>query len=208
MHICWVEAMLVQLMGVAPSEHMESPDTSTWMKEALEMAKLALRHREVPVGCVVVDGGCVVARGCNEVNVTVNATRHAELVAVDQLMRRVNLAGEKLDDTCSRCTLYVTVEPCVMCAHALRLIGLTRVVFGCHNERFGGCGSTMNIHNLPTSAPLESPARGKELPPLELTVGVCKKEAIALLQLFYEGENPNAPEHKMKRKQLAETAEN
>ena len=172
-----------------------------WMEEALTMARIALGNREVPVGCVVVlEGKEIIAKGCNEVNMTANATRHAEMIALDQLVQYCKTFDDKLEDLCSKCTLYVTVEPCIMCSCALRLSNLTKVVFGCYNERFGGCGSVLDVYNVSISAP-PIDHWGSKLPPvIECVAGVMKDEAVSLLQEFYEGENPNAPEDKLKRK--------
>lgn len=116
-----------------------------WMSRAFEMAREALQNGEVPVGCLLVHREQVVGRGRNEVNETKNATRHAEMVALDQLLdwcRRSNLDGARV---CERTVLYVTVEPCIMCAAALRLMHIPLVVYGCRNERFGGCGSVLDV---------------------------------------------------------------
>ena len=158
-----------------------------WMEHAFAMAQYALKHQEVPVGCVVVYGGEVIARGCNEVNATLNATRHAEMVAIDKLEVYARDRAMPLRDVCASSTLFVTVEPCVMCAFALRLIGLQNVVFGCRNDRFGGCGSVLDVHKKTLQL---SSASGPQLPELKLTPLVREKEAVALLQQFYEGENP------------------
>lgn len=172
-----------------------------WMHEALTMARKALERKEVPVGCVVVRKGEAIACGHNEVNATLNATRHAEMVAFDQLMDVSKKEGISVEALCEECVLYVTLEPCVMCAYALRLVGLTNVVFGGHNDRFGGCGSVLNVSSAEDlGAPADWPKR--TLPPLELTLGVLEAEAVALLQEFYEEENSHAPEDKRKRKKL------
>ncbi len=179
-------------------------DTRECMIQALDMAKLARTRREVPVGCVVVHNDSIVAKGCNEVNATMNATRHAEMIAIDQLLVHCRSINIQLETFCSKCTMYVTVEPCIMCAHALRLCGLTDIVFGCHNERFGGCGSVFNVHEDPIGVPMEMVISSRVcrdiLPKLSVTCGIMKEEAVALLQEFYNGENQNAPEEKRKRK--------
>lgn len=159
-----------------------------WMEHAFSMAQYALKRQEVPVGCVVVYEGEVIAKGCNEVNATLNATRHAEMVAIDQLEAYARDKAVPLKDICARSTLFVTVEPCVMCAFALRLVGLCNVVFGCRNDRFGGCGSVLDVDKKSLQL---STASDSELPELKLTPLVREKDAIALLQQFYEGENPN-----------------
>ncbi len=177
---------------------------SDWLSKALDMGKLAKTHREVPVGCVVVQKGSIVAKGCNEVNASMNATRHAEMIAIDQIVVHCETINRKLEDFCSECTLYVTVEPCIMCAYALRLCRLTNIVFGCHNERFGGCGSVLNVHKdiLEVTQENYSSYHGDNtsLSPLTVTCGVMKDDAITLLQQFYDGENPCAPDEKRKRK--------
>lgn len=88
----------------------------------------------------------VIGTGRNEVNETKNATRHAELVAIDQVKLWCGNQCLCFEDVLRQCCLYVTVEPCIMCAAALRYLGVPKVVFGCANERFGGCGSILNIH--------------------------------------------------------------
>lgn len=107
------------------------------MREALIMAEEALDAGEVPVGCVFVTNGKAIARARNRTNEWRNATLHAELEAIDHLLPR----HRELADI----TLYVTVEPCVMCASALRQAGIGRVVYGCGNDRFGGCGSVLDV---------------------------------------------------------------
>lgn len=163
-------------------------DVEQWMEHAFVMARHALEHQEVPVGCVVVYRNEIIAKGCNEVNATLNATRHAEMVAIDQLEEYAKDGVIPLKSVCSESTLFVTVEPCVMCTFALRLVGLCNVVFGCCNDRFGGCGSVLDVHEKRLQL---SSAPEPVLPKLKLTRLVREKEAIDLLQRFYEGENPN-----------------
>lgn len=160
-----------------------------WMRNAFSLAEEALSVGEVPVGCVFVYQNVVIGGGRNCVNKTRNATRHAEMVAIDNVRdwcHQQNLEGEVVF---SDCYLYVTVEPCIMCAAALRLIGVKRVIFGCGNERFGGCGSVLNIDTD------DIPSQGTRL---ECVRGVLAEEAVDLLKRFYVGENPNAPEPKRK----------
>lgn len=194
--------MAATAAGNKPSNELK--EHVYWMSEAFKMAKYAMSHREVPVGCVVVEEGVIVAKGCNEVNITMNATRHAEMVAIDQLVHLSKERSVQLKELCSKCTLYVTVEPCVMCAYALRVVGLLHVFFGCSNSRFGGCGSVMSVatDELSTTGSHYG-SHGNtngQIPELVLTSGIMKDEAISMLQQFYEGENPNAPEDKVKRK--------
>lgn len=171
-------------------------DTSTdihtsWMLKAMNEAREALHRGEVPVGCIFVHKDEVIATGSNRVTQTKNATQHAELVAIDTILEMCKAKEMDKDEVFDNTTLYVTVEPCIMCAAALRLVGIGAVVFGCHNERFGGCGSVLSV------ADDDIPDYGKKL---QIISGVCKEEAILLLKDFYKGENPNAPEHKKKIK--------
>ena len=154
-----------------------------YMKQALEQATIAFDNREVPVGCVIVDDatGKIVGVGANRTNEFNNGTKHCEIIAMSSL---------PLQKYFSNHTLYVTVEPCVMCAAALRIMGLAKVKFGCSNERFGGCGSVLNAHNLMPNL----------LPSLELTGDIKKEEAILLLQNFYQRGNIKLPETKRHRR--------
>ncbi len=162
-----------------------------WMKEAFVSAEEALRAREVPVGCVMVYQDQVIARGCNYVNETKNATRHAESVAIDHVLEWCQKNDHQSDKVFEEITVYVTVEPCIMCTTALRVMHISNVVYGCANERFGGCGSVLSVHTD------ELPDIG---PPLHCISGVMAMQAVDLLKGFYKGENLNAPEDRRKIK--------
>ena len=112
-----------------------SADTMKWMESTFEHAEEAIRNKEVPVGCILVYEDEEIATGRNEVNETKNATRHAEIVAIDKVIDWCQHKGLKVDDVFKESTLYVTVEPCIMCAAALRQVGVRKVVYGCANER-------------------------------------------------------------------------
>lgn len=159
----------------------------SWMLKALDEAQMALTRGEVPVGCIFVYEGSVIARGSNRVTETKNATQHAEIVAIDSIMKMCTTGGLDSKAVFHNTTLYVTVEPCVMCAAALRLVEISTVVFGCHNERFGGCGSVLNVANDPFQN------YGCKL---NIVSGIFQEQAVSLLKLFYKGENPNAPADK------------
>ena len=116
-----------------------------YMKKAMEKAKEALDNREVPVGCVIVHNGEIIGTGCNETNATKNATRHAEMIALEEVDAYCSVAKVSVECVLRTSVLYVTTEPCIMCAAALRIVGLTHVVYGCPNPRFGGCGSTADV---------------------------------------------------------------
>ncbi|EPS72078.1 hypothetical protein M569_02680, partial [Genlisea aurea] len=164
----------------------------TFMKLALEQAKLALECLEVPVGCVIIEDQKVISSGRNRTNETRNATRHAEMEAIDELLERWQRNGLTRTEVVSRfsnCTLYVTCEPCIMCAAALSIMGIKEVYYGCANDKFGGCGSILSLH---TEGPekLVSAAVRKGF---KCTGGILASEAINLLRSFYEQGNPNAP---------------
>ena len=257
-----------------------------YMRQALEVARAALEVGEVPVGCVLVlrdpdeeggdvkvkpsgqtcnSGGVVISHGANQVNATRDATRHAELVAIDRMLTgglssdrqrlppgvlarsahgRIPVdnpllreaatsggadgasactingwsdawmnvpddqdhwkngygwgSGRLYDaDIFKRCDLYVTCEPCIMCAAALARVGIGRVFFGCHNTKFGGCGSLMNLHDE-TTVPRGVAAGIYHGYPI--AEGILKDKAVRLLRSFYDRENFHAPDDKRKRK--------
>lgn len=138
---------------------MDDSETLKWMEHALQLARDALKNGEVPVGCILVYDGRVVSSGGNVTNETRNATRHAELIAIDQVYQWCIETQKSPMDVFPFCSLYVTVEPCIMCAGALRLVGVRRVVYGCSNERFGGCGSVLNVNtDYKHTAPVFQPS--------------------------------------------------
>ena len=151
------------------------------MSEAFKEASKALEIGEVPVGAIFYHckSRDILARGCNSVNQTKNATRHAELNCVDEVLKT---GFKDFKDI----IVYVNVEPCIMCASALIQLEIPLVYFGCKNERFGGCGSVLDVAQV--SENCQTLFRG----------GFRENEAIQLLKDFYKGENPNAPEDKRK----------
>ncbi|XP_033091104.1 tRNA-specific adenosine deaminase 2 isoform X2 [Trachypithecus francoisi] len=120
------------------------------------------------------------------------ATRHAEMVAIDQVLDWCRRSGKSPSEVFEHTVLYVTVEPCIMCAAALRLMKIPLVVYGCQNERFGGCGSVLNI----ASADLPNTGR-----PFQCIPGYRAEEAVEMLKTFYKQENPNAPKSKVRKKE-------
>ena len=138
-----------------------------YMNLALEQAKLAAADGEVPVGCVIVRGDQVVAVGRNCRETDKSALGHAEIQAIDAACKA--LKGWRLWD----CTLYVTLEPCPMCAGAIINARIPRVVFGAKDEKYGACGSvcdlfSMNFNHKP-----------------EVTTGVLEAESKALMEEFF-----------------------
>ncbi|XP_064619511.1 tRNA-specific adenosine deaminase 2-like [Lineus longissimus] len=162
-----------------------------WMKKSLQFADNALKRGEVPVGCIFVYDDKVIATGSNTVNETKNAARHAEMIAIDEVLEWCGKNDKDSKDVFGHLTVYVTVEPCIMCAGALRLMRVPLVVYGCNNERFGGCGSVLDVHSD------DIVDYGSKF---QCINGVYLEEAVKLLKDFYSGENPNAPEEKKKLK--------
>lgn len=114
-----------------------------YMRQALELARLAMAEGEVPVGCVIVRDGAVVGRGRNRRETAQTALGHAELEAIAQACR--TLGGWRL----AGCALYVTLEPCPMCAGAIINARIDRVVFGARDPKAGSCGSVTDLFSLP-----------------------------------------------------------
>lgn len=176
--------------GFEESYFPSDDELQKWMDKAFDMAKDALANGEVPVGCLLVYNNQVIGKGRNEVNETKNATRHAEIVALDELRHWCRLENVEVKPVCERTVLYVTVEPCIMCAAALRLFNIPVVVYGCGNDRFGGCGSVLDI----SSADL--PQTGTTF---KCVAGHRAEEAVEMLKTFYKQENPNAPNPKTRK---------
>src|SRR5437763_6126295 len=114
-----------------------------FMREALRQARKAYEVDEVPVGAVVVRAGKVIGRAYNQVELLKDATAHAEMLALTQAEAAVG------DWRLTDCDLYVTKEPCVMCAGALVHVRIRRLIFGCADPRAGAAGSMLNLLQLP-----------------------------------------------------------
>lgn len=167
-----------------------------WMREAMVMAEEALAHSEVPVGCVFVRKNSIIARARNRTNELRNASRHAELEAIDLILADMELTPESTRYPLADIVLYVTVEPCIMCASALRQLGIKEVFYGCENEKFGGCGSVLGVN-----ASVRHPVH----PSYRATGGYLREEAIMILRRFYVTENTNAPIPKQKSSRVLKT---
>jgi len=122
---------------------VDMQNDATFMREALRLAAKARERDEVPVGAVVVRAGKIIGRAYNQVELLKDATAHAEMLALTQAEAAVG--DWRLVD----CDLYVTKEPCVMCAGALIHVRIRRLVFGCADERSGAAGSVMNLLRNP-----------------------------------------------------------
>ncbi|KAK2661365.1 hypothetical protein Ddye_007898 [Dipteronia dyeriana] len=184
----------------SPTEEQSPDDTLTYMELAIKQAKLALDCLEVPVGCVILKGGKVIAAGRNRTNKTRNATRHAEMEAIDVLLekwqQKDGLSQLEVNEKFSKCTLYVTCEPCIMCAAALSIVGVQEVYFGCTNDKFGGCGSILSLHSSSSIPSHNGGSGGSEVvrpKGFKCTGGIMASEAVSLFRSFYEQGNPNAP---------------
>ena len=142
-------------------------DDEKFMREALALAQAAADEGEVPVGCVVVRGEEIVGRGRNRRESAKSALAHAEIEAIAEACR--NLGGWRL----WQCTLYVTLEPCPMCAGAIINARLPRVVYGAKEPINGCCGSAVDLFMLPCS---QKP---------EIVPGVLEEECSTMLSAFF-----------------------
>lgn len=138
------------------------------MREALRLAEKAHKADEVPVGAVVVRAGRIIGRAYNQVELLKDATAHAEMLVVTQAEAAVG--DWRLND----CDLYVTKEPCIMCAGALVHVRIRRVIFGCSDPRSGAGGGLINL--------LQHPALNHHC---EITAGILQNECAAILQDFF-----------------------
>lgn len=139
-----------------------------YMKEALKQAKKAYRLGEVPIGCVIVFQGKIIGRGYNRRNTDKNTLAHAEITAINRASKFIG--DWRLED----CTLYVTLEPCQMCAGAIVQARIPEVVMGCMNPKAGCAGSVLNI--------LEMPEFNHQV---SVTRGVLEQECSDMLKLFF-----------------------
>ena len=141
---------------------------SFFMAEALRQARRAWECEEVPVGAVIVHQGQIIARAFNQVEMLKDATAHAEMLAITQAEAAVG--DWRLND----CDLYVTKEPCAMCAGAIVHVRLRRVIFGCADPRSGAAGGTINL--------LQMPGLNHRC---EITTGILAEECAEPLRTFF-----------------------
>lgn len=148
---------------------MSTADREQTMREALSLAEDAASQGEIPVGCVITDSdGRIIGRGRNRREETHDATAHAELEAIRE-------ACEALGDwRLEGCSLFVTLEPCPMCAGAIINARIPRIVFGAREENTGSCGSVIDLFSERYG---HRPA---------VFPGVCEAESRALLQRFFQ----------------------
>lgn len=149
-------------------------DDERWIDNALREAELAYKRKEVPIGALVVQNGRVVGRGYNQVETLKDPTAHAEMIAITAAAAQ--LGNHRFD----KCTLYVTLEPCAMCAGAIVLARIERVVFGAPDPKAGACGTLFNI------------VQDKRLNHrVELVGGVLEEKCSGLLKDFFTNVRSN-----------------
>ena len=147
---------------------MPLTEEERYMKEAIRQAHKAWKLGAVPLGCVIVRDGKIIARGYNRRNTDKNTLAHAELQAIRKASRA---AGDwRLED----CTIYVTLEPCQMCAGAIVQARIPRLVIGSRNPKAGCAGSVLNL--------LQVPAFNHQV---EITEGVLEEECSLMLTNFF-----------------------
>ena len=140
-----------------------------YMDEALKEAGRAFKHEEVPVGAIMVYNRKIISRSHNQIKLLKDPTAHAEMIALTQAAGY--LRNERLND----CTMYVTVEPCAMCAGALILARVKRLVYAAPDPKTGACGSVFNLTN------------SKKLNHrIKVTKGVMAEESSQLLKEFFK----------------------
>ena len=147
---------------------IESPTDEYFMREALRLAEKAAGRDEVPIGAVVVREGKIIARAYNQVELLKDATAHAEMLALTQAEAAVG------DWRLTDCDLYVTKEPCAMCAGALVHTRIRRVIFGCADPAAGAAGSIINL--------LQMPGFNHRC---DIASGVLQDDCAAILQNFF-----------------------
>ncbi|MDD5361433.1 MAG: tRNA adenosine(34) deaminase TadA [Ignavibacteria bacterium] len=114
---------------------------SNWMKYALREAERAFDENEVPVGCVIIHGNRIIAKAHNQIEMLNDPTAHAEMLALTSAFDAIQNKQLK------GCSMYVTLEPCTMCAGALVLAKIENIYFGAYDIKSGACGSVLNITN-------------------------------------------------------------
>ena len=148
---------------------MHLTEEERYMKEAIRQAHKAWKLQEVPIGCVIVKDGKIIARGYNRRNTDKNTLAHAELLAIRKASRAVG------DWRLEECTMYITLEPCQMCAGAIVQARISRVVIRSRNPKAGCAGSVLNL--------LQMPRFNHQV---ELTEGVLEEECSSMLTDFFK----------------------
>ena len=159
-----------------------------FMREALRQARKAAKQDEVPIGAVIVHAGHVIARAWNQVETLKDATAHAEMIALTQAQSA--LGDWRLAD----CDLYVTKEPCPMCAGAIMHCRIRRVIFGCPDTKAGAAGGFWNL--------LQAPNLNHRS---EITAGVLGDDCVMMLKDFFREARERKSNGVVHKKGVAET---
>ena len=168
--------------GVTQMLDFTQEEKDFFMSEALKEAEKSLDKAEIPIGCVIVKDGEVIGRGYNAREELNQAIMHAEVMAIQEANRTVG--NWRLLD----CTLFVTIEPCVMCSGAIGLARIPKVIYGASNQKFGGAGSLYDI------------LRDERLNHrVEVETGVMEEECAKIMQDFFR----QSRERKKEAKRLA-----
>jgi len=130
-----------------------------YMKIALEEAKKAYKHNEVPVGAIIVKNNKIISKACNKKEKAKNVIKHAEIIAISKACKKIK--NWRLDD----CEIYITMEPCMMCSGAIQQSRIKKIIYGVRNEKYG---FTNNLNNI------------------EIISQVCEKECKNLVQSFFK----------------------
>ena len=156
-----------------------------YMREAIRQAKKAWKLDETPIGCVIVHEGRIIGRGYNRRNTDKSPLAHAEITAIRKASKKIG------DWRLEECTLYVTLEPCQMCAGAIVQARIDRAVIGCRNPKAGCAGSVLNL--------LEMPQFNHQV---ELTQGVLEEECSLMLSQFFSSLRERKKAEKKKAKSV------
>lgn len=143
-------------------------DNEKFMKQAIKEEKKAYEKDEVPVGAVIVRDGKIIARGHNLKEAKLNTIKHAEIIAIEKASKKLN--SWRLEN----CDLYVTLEPCAMCAGAIINSRIRKVYIGTDDEKTGACGSVLNLFEY------------KFNHKVEVEKGILKQECKEILQNFFK----------------------
>lgn len=162
-------------------------DDEKYMKEALKQAKKAYLLGEVPIGCVIVYEGKIIGRGYNRRNTDKNTLCHAEITAIKKASKAIG------DWRLEGCTMYVTLEPCQMCAGACVQARIDRVVIGCMSPKSGCAGSVINI--------LQMEEFNHQV---DMTTGVLEKDCSVMLTRFFEELRIKNKEEKLRKSESCE----
>lgn len=155
-------------INTAENTVLPTDEDISFMREAMALAKMAEEIDEVPVGALVVRNGEIIAKAYNTRETSKCATHHAEILAIEEACR--TLGGWRLPG----CTLYVTMEPCCMCAGAIINARIPRVVYGAPDLRFGAFGSLINLAGIPLN---HKP---------EIVGGVLGEENVQILRSYFK----------------------